>query len=555
MHLADIWESIAQALPNVTALIQGDRRLTWKDYEQHAAQFAGLLAAHDLGRDAKVGLLLYNCPEYLEAQFGAFKARAVPINVNYRYLGEELVHVLDNADAQALVYHASLADRVHQVIGRLPKLRLLVEVDDTDDADQHVGPIVPGALGYTAALADAVPHPVIERSEGDLYMLYTGGTTGLPKGVMYDIGDVTRAFLYSGSNIYRRKNRDQPVTDPTQAVAGAIATHERRQALPTFACPPLMHGAGMWIGAITPHLFGAPVVLATNRSFDGDAFVRTVTNHAVGVAVIVGDAFARPIVEALDRCASQRLQVDLSSLEILASSGAMLSDHLKSRLLQHMPRVTLADLLGSSEGAMGAKYVRKGQNPTTARFNPSPGVKVLRDDGTDVMPGSGEIGTVAVTGIMIPRGYYKDPERSQRTFRMIDGARHSFPGDMATVEPDGSVRLLGRGNHCINTGGEKVYPEEVEQALKTHPSVADSLVFGVDDETLGQRVVALIQLAPQAGEVSAEDIGRAVRQRLSGFKAPRKICRVDVVPRSPSGKADYGAARRLFVAAAGVEQS
>src|ERR1700730_2254502 len=547
MHLADIWESIAQALPNATAVIQGDRRLTWREYEQHAAQFAGLLSAYGLGRDAKVGLLLYNCPEYLEVQFGAFKARAVPTNVNYRYLGDELVHVLDNADAQALVYHASLADRVQQVIGRLPELRLLVEVDDTDTARQRVGTIVPGALDYTAALADATAHPVIERSEGDLYMLYTGGTTGLPKGVMYDIGDVTRAFLYSGSNIYRRKNRDQPVTDPTQAVAGAIATHERRQALPTFACPPLMHGAGMWIGAITPHLFGAPVVLATNRSFDGDAFVRTVTNHAVGVAVIVGDAFARPIVEALDRCASQRLQVDLSSLEILASSGAMLSAHLKSRLLQHMPRATLADLLGSSEGAMGAKYVRKGQNPTTARFNPSPGVKVLRDDGTEVMPGSGEIGTVAVTGVMVPRGYYKDPERSQRTFRVIDGARHSFPGDMATVESDGSVRLLGRGNNCINTGGEKVYPEEVEQALKAHPGVADSLVSGVDDQTLGQRVVALVQLAPHAGEVPDKDIIALVRQRLSGHKAPRRICRVDTVPRSPSGKADYGAARHLFL--------
>ncbi|BBZ43377.1 AMP-binding protein [Mycobacterium parmense] len=550
MHLADIWESMAQALPNATAVIHGDRRLSWKEYEQHAAQFAGLLSAYGLGRDAKVGLLLYNCPEYLEAQFGAFKARAVPINVNYRYLGDELAHVLDNADAQALVYHASLADRVQQVLGRLPKLRLLLEVDD--NAHQRVAPVVQGALGYTVALADAAAQPVIDRGEDDLYMLYTGGTTGLPKGVMYDIGDVTRAFLYSGSNIYRRRTHGEPVTDPAQAVAGAVATHEQRQALATFACPPLMHGAGMWIGAITPHLFGAPVVLATNRSFDGDAFVRTVTRHAVAVAVIVGDAFARPIVEALDRGASRGLQADLSSLEILASSGAMLSDHLKSRLLQHMPRVTLADLLGSSEGAMGAKYVRRGQNPTTARFNPSPGVKVLRDDGTEVMPGSGEIGTVALTGIMVPRGYYKDPERSQRTFRVIDGARYSFPGDMATVEPDGSVRLLGRGNHCINTGGEKVYPEEVEQALKTHPGVADSLVFGVDDETLGQRVVALVQLAPHAGEVSDEDIVAAVRQRLSGFKAPRKICRVDVVPRSPSGKADYGAARRLFVAAAGV---
>ena len=299
----------------------------------------------------------------------------MPINVNYRYLGDELVHVLDNADAEALVYHASLADRVQQVIGRLPSLRLLVEVDDTDTAHTRVGAIVPGALEYTAALAGATPHTVIDRGEDDLYMLYTGGTTGLPKGVMYDIGDVTRAFLYSGSNIYRRNIHGEPVTDPTQAVAGAVATHARHQALPTFACPPLMHGAGMWIGAITPHLFGAPVVLATNRSFDGDAFLGTVTNHSVAVAVIVGDAFARPIVDALDRRAPQGLRVDLSSLEILASSGAMLSDHIKSRLLQHMPRVTLADLLGSSEGAHGRQIRAQRPESDHRPVQPQPGGK------------------------------------------------------------------------------------------------------------------------------------------------------------------------------------
>jgi acyl-CoA synthetase (AMP-forming)/AMP-acid ligase II len=551
MHLADIWESISLAVPDAPAVLHGTRRVTWKEYEDRAARFAGVLATHGVGRDAKVGLLLYNCPEFLEAQFGALKARAVPINVNYRYLGDELVHLLDNADAQVLVYHASLADRVGQVIERLPRLRLLVEVDDTQAADAAT-PTVPGALNYAAALAEATPQPVIERSEDDLYMLYTGGTTGLPKGVMYDVGDVAAAFLHGGSATYRRTYHREPLTDPRQARAEAVAMHAQGRAATTFACPPLMHGAGMWIGAITPHLFGAPVVLAANRSFDGEAFVQIAAEHRVVVAVIVGDAFGRPIADALDRHASAGRHVDLSNLALIASSGAMLSDAVKIRLLEHLPGAMLADLLGSSEGAMGGKTLRRGQPPATSRFNPNKGVKVLRDDGTEVVPGSGEIGIVAVTGAMVPRGYYKDAARSARTFRTINGVRHSFPGDMATVEPDGSVRLLGRGNACINTGGEKVYPEEIEQALATHPDVTESLVFGVDDERLGQRVVAIVALADHADAVANEDIIAVVRQRLSAYKAPREICRVDAVPRSPSGKPDYGAARHLFRTARGA---
>ena len=554
MHFADVWESIALAVPDAPAVIQGGRCITWKSYEQQAARFAGLLSAHGVNRDAKVGLLMYNCPEYLETQFGALKARAVPINVNYRYLGDELLHVLDNADVEALVYHASLADRVGQVIGHLPKLRLLVEVDDTEAADRE-SPSVPGALNYSAALIDIAPQPAIERCEDDLYMQYTGGTTGLPKGVMYDIGDMTRAFLYSGSTIYRSKYHREPITDPQQAVADAVAMHAQHRAPITFACPPLMHGAGMWIGAITPHLFGAPVVLASSRSWDGEAFVRTVSDQSVVVAVIVGDAFARPIVDALDRGTAVGQHVDLSSLAIIASSGAVLSDHVKTRLLDHIPGATVLDLLGSSEGAMGSKAVRRGQNPTTARFSLNRGVKVLRDDGTEVPAGSGEIGTVAVAGMMVPRGYYKDGERSERTFRLINGVRHSFPGDMATVESDGSIRLLGRGNNCVNSGGEKIYPEEVEQALNAHPSVADSLVLGIDDERLGQRVVAVVQLLPGADALLDDDIIAAVRRRLSAYKAPREIRRIDTVPRSPSGKANYSAARRLFLAEATVRDN
>jgi 3-oxocholest-4-en-26-oate---CoA ligase len=542
MHLADIWESTARALPDAVAVIQGPRTVSWKDYETRAARFAGLLAAHGVGPTAKVGLFLYNSPEYLEAQFGSFKARAIPFNVNYRYLGDELIYLLDNADAEVLVYHASLAERVQEVVGRLPHLRLLVEVDDRD-ADASVGPLVTGAIGYENALAAAERAQSQERSADDHYMLYTGGTTGLPKGVLYEIGDLAKSFMASASGFYGL----DPVTDARGALAAAVAMREQGRAPITFACPPLMHGAGMWMGAITPHLFGGTVVLATTPAFDGEDFVRTVDKHRTSVAIIVGDAYARPILDTLDRLRADGVHVDLSSLAILASSGAMLSDGSKRRLLDHMPHVMVADLLGSSEGSMGVRVLGNGQDPTTARFDLNPGVRVLRDNDTDVKAGSGEIGTVAVTGPMVPLGYYKDPERSARTFREIGGIRYSFPGDMATVDIDGSIHLLGRGNGCINSGGEKVFPEEVEEVLKTHPAVADCLVFGIDDERFGQRVVAVAQVLEKACAPEGDELIAHAKSRLSGYKAPKQVWFVDAVPRTPTGKADYGTARQLIV--------
>ncbi|BBZ77301.1 fatty-acyl-CoA synthase [Mycolicibacterium anyangense] len=545
MHFADIWESIAAAVPESPAVIQGSRVLTWREYEQRAARFAGLLSAHGIGLNSKVGLLLHNCPEYLEAQFGAFKTRAVPINVNYRYQADELAQLLDNADAEALVYHSSLAARVKPALDRLPKLRLLVEVEANATGAGNGHTSLPGALDYESALSNATAQPIIERSEDDLYMLYTGGTTGLPKGVMYDIGDMARSFLRGGTGTYHH----EPVTDPSQAALCALTIHGEQRPTRTFACPPLMHGAGMWMGAITPHLFGATVVLNDSHGFDGESFIQVVEDHQVAIAVIVGDAFGRPIVDALDRHAERADQPDLSSLSMILSSGAMLSDDVKDRLLHHLPEVAVADVLGSTEGSMGGAVLRKGQSSASARFRLRRGVRVLRDDGSEIPPGSNEIGTVAIASTMVPRGYYKDPERSARTFPVIDGVRHSVPGDMATVEADGSIHLIGRGNNCINTGGEKVYPEEVEQAIKAHPGVADSLVFGVADERFGQRVVAVVELTEHASQTTDDAIVAVVRERLSGYKVPRQICRVPHVPRTPSGKADYNAARQLFATA------
>jgi fatty-acyl-CoA synthase len=538
MHFADIWEAMAAARPGRPAIVQGAQRLTWGDYEERAARLAAVLMEHNIVHGAKVGLYLYNAPEYLEAQFAAFKVRASPINVNYRYLDDELAYLLANAEVEAIVVHASLADRLNRVVDRLPQLRLVLEVDDLGGGRV----VTKGGVAYASAVIAAAPAPPQPRSADDVYMLYTGGTTGLPKGVMYRMGDVVGSFLATTSLLYGIA----PVTEADQAVGAALGLDEAGRQRPTLAAPPLMHGAGMWVGAMAPHLLGAPVVLTESRGLDADEMLDVLAGEGVRVAVIVGDAFARPLMDAFER---RRVadRPDLGALEIIASSGAMLSAESKARLLEAVPGLMILDLLGSSEGSMGTTVAMTGLPPTTAKFRLNPGVRVLRDDDTDVAVGTGEVGTVALTSAMVPLGYYKDADKSALTFRQLDGVRYSLPGDMATVEEDGTITLLGRRSACVNTGGEKVYPEEVEEAVKTHPAVQDCLVFGVDDERLGQRVVAVASVAPPAEarpEVAA--IVAHVKKRLAGYKVPREIVLVDTVPRAPNGKADYKSARSLF---------
>ncbi len=536
MHFADIWEAVADAVPGRDAVVQGSRRVSWKDYENRAARLAGAFGEAGLGKDSKVGLFLYNGPEYLEAQFAAFKMRACPVNVNYRYLEDELLYLLDNAECEAIVFHTSLGERIEHIRERLPKLRLLIEVDDG-------GRSVEGALAYEDVIAKHDPAPPIERSSSDVYMLYTGGTTGMPKGVMYEIGPFCGFFFGITPGTYGIENLSAP-----EDIAAALPRAAEAGKLPVaMPCCPLMHGTGMWLGAIAPHIVGGTVVLLESRKLDAHEILATIVREKVACAVIVGDAFARPMLVAASEKAASGTPYDLSDWSLIISSGAMFSSELKDALLEHAPELLVLDTLGSSEGGMGRAVTTKDTKAGTAKFKLNPGTRVIDENDRDVEPGSGDIGLVALTGPMVPLGYYKDAEKSARTFREIDGSRYSIPGDMATVEADGAITLLGRGSHCINTAGEKVFPEEVEEAVKTHASVADCLVFGVPDERFGQRVVGVASLAAGA-QAGGDELVAHVRTKLSAYKAPRQLVIVETVPRAPNGKADYTAAREMAAA-------
>ncbi|MEI6498170.1 MAG: acyl-CoA synthetase [Actinomycetota bacterium] len=533
MHFATVWESIADVIGDETALVHGESRRTWTEFDQRSARMAAAYVAAGLGHDSKVGLYLYNGNEYVEAHNGAFKMRGVPVNVNYRYLDEELWYLLDNADAEALVFHSSLGDRVARVVDRLPKLKLLVEVDDGNPGQ------VPGALAYEDVLAGHDPMPRITRAEDDIYMLYTGGTTGMPKGVMYAMGGMTSGFVISGYPLIG-------ITPPTDAaeipalVKAAVAADNRIRSVP---CAPLMHGTGMWIGAFIPQLAGGLVATMQNRSFDADELLRLVETEAITHLTIVGDAFAKPIIRALDAATAAGRPYDTSSVKMMNSSGVMWTAEVKEQLLDRIPQLIILDAMGSTEGSMGVSISMKGVPPSTAKFSQNPTTKVFTDDDREVQPGSQEIGMVAAGG-NVPLGYFKDPDKSARTFRVIDGVRYSFPGDLAMVAADGSLILLGRGSQVINSGGEKIYPEEVEEAVKRVPGVLDCLVVGIDDEKFGQAVTAVTSLN-EGATVSEGEIIANVKTQLAGYKAPKRVVFVSQVPRAPNGKADYKAAKQL----------
>jgi acyl-CoA synthetase (AMP-forming)/AMP-acid ligase II len=532
MHFASVWESIADAIGDQTALVNGSVRRSWSEYDDRAARMAAAYSAAGLRPDSKIGLYLYNGNEYLEAQFGGFKMRGVPVNVNYRYLDEELWYLLDNSDAEALVFHSSLGERVARVIDRLPKLKLLVEVDD-GGAGQ-----VPGAVAYESLIAAHDPMARITRDEGDIYMLYTGGTTGMPKGVMYAMGGMTGGFVTSGFPLLGLAAPSN-ASEIAGLVKGAAEANNRLISIP---CAPLMHGTGVWLGAFIPHLAGGVVVTLENRSLDADEVLRTVEAEGVTNLTIVGDAFAKPIIRALDAASGAGRAYDTSSLKMIISSGVMWTAEVKEQLLDRIEQVVLLDAIGSTEGSMGMAITMKGLPPATAKFSQMPTTKVFTDDDRQVQPGSGEIGMVAAGG-NVPLGYFKDPEKSARTFRVINGERYSFPGDLAMVADDGSLILLGRGSQVINTGGEKVYPEEVEEAVKRVAGVHDCLVVGVDDEKFGQAVTAVVSLN-EGATVSEGEIIADVKQQLAGFKAPKRIVFVADVPRAPNGKADYKTAKQ-----------
>ena len=537
MHFATVWESIADAIPDRPAITHADTTRTWSEFDDRSARIAQAFTDAGLGPDSKIALYMYNGNEYMESHYAAFKMRGVAVNVNYRYLDEELWYLLDNSDAEAIVFHRSLADRVARIADRLPKLQLLVVVDDGpgDDVDR--------AVSFDSLIGSCAPMERIERHEDDIYMLYTGGTTGMPKGVMYAIGGLTEGFITSGFPIVGLEPPDD-ATQVAQMVKGAVESGGQIVSIP---CAPLMHGTGCWIGWFIPMCAGAEIVTLTSRSLDPHEVLRTIEDHRATSVTIVGDSFAKPLVRAIDEGKDDGSSYDLSSITMFLSSGVMWTTEVKQDMLERIGQAVLIDAMGSSEGSMGTQITMKGMPTETAQFTQAPTTKVFTDDDREVIPGSDEIGMVAAGG-NVPIGYYKDEEKSARTFRVIDGVRYSFPGDLAMVAADGTLILLGRGSQVINTGGEKVFPEEVEEAVKRVDGVVDCLVVGVDHEKFGQAVTAIAALQ-EGAVVDEETVIASVKRELAGYKAPKAVVFVTAVPRAPNGKADYRAARELADAA------
>jgi acyl-CoA synthetase (AMP-forming)/AMP-acid ligase II len=527
INFASIWEGIAEALPDADALAHGGEIRSYSLFENRAARLAAALAEHHVGPDDKVACYLYNGPEYLETEFATFKARAIPCNVNYRYVADELEYLLENADAAALFFDHSLTGPVAEIRERCRRVRLLVQVGGED--------LLPGAIGYEDLIASHDPIPPIERSGDDMWFLYTGGTTGNPKAVMWRHRDL----LDTMAPHYGVLDRGVPATVP-EAVAAALELHARGRVTRMLAAAPLMHGTA-GVSAIQFLTQGGMVETLTGRHFDPDELWAAVARHRLTMLVIVGDAFAKPMLESLRRAEAEGRPHDLSSLYQILSSGVMWSAESKEEFLRYRD-MTLLDMLGSSEGlGMGRKVARRDLTPTTARFQLGPNTAVITEDGRMVRPGSGERGQLALGGA-IPLGYYKDAEKTAATFREIDGERWSIPGDWATVESDGSIVLLGRGSVCINSGGEKIFPEEVEEALKSHPAVHDSNVVGLSDERWGESVTALVSLEDGCS-ASDEELTAHVRLHLAAYKCPKTILRVAEIRRGANGKPDYRWAR------------
>jgi 3-oxocholest-4-en-26-oate---CoA ligase len=525
-NIADLIEHAVDAVPDRTAIVVGDRRVTYRELEERANRLAHHLAGQGVGAGDHVAVYSYNSPEFVETMFAAFKLRAVPINVNYRYVEEELAYLFDNADITAAVLQRQFCPRVAAIAGRCPLLRHLIVIEDGSDAACELD-----AAGYEEALAAASPHRDFgERSDDDLYILYTGGTTGFPKGVVWRHEDVFRT-LGGGIDFMTR----EPVPDDRTLAERARAAPAPGVSLPVA---PLMHGAGQW-GTFNALFQGNTVVYVPR--FDPDEVWRAVERNQVNTVAITGDAMARPMIEAM-----QQRSYDTSSVLAISSTAAVFSPSVKEQFLELLPNIVLTDAVGSTEsGFNGMRMVDQGAAAASGVVNVAmgPDTIVLDDDNRPVEPGSGVVGRMARGG-NVPLGYYKDPERTAATFIEVDGKRYSVPGDHARVEDDGTMTLLGRGSQCINTGGEKVYPEEVEAALKAHPLVFDALVVGVPDERWGHRVAAVVQPRPGA-TVTLEELDAHCRGRIAGYKVPRELHLVEQIHRQPSGKPDYPWARSV----------
>jgi acyl-CoA synthetase (AMP-forming)/AMP-acid ligase II len=523
-NFGDMIEAVEAAVPaDRVALAHGEQVIDWGTLAARSNALARGLIAAGLQPGERVGFYAYNSADYLVALMACWKARGTHVNINYRYVAEELAYILDDSDATVLVYDARLHDCVAEVVDRAPLVRSWVEIGGEGERYGFVTPFEALAGGDPTRLG-------LARDPQDRFFIYTGGTTGMPKGVEWTHADLNAIGLAIAAS------QGLPVpTTVGEAAAFAAANPDYPR---TVCAPPLMHGTGLLSG-YGALLAGGMVATLPSRSFRAEEALDAIDRWRANRVIVVGDAFARPLVEALD---AEPGRWDVSSVRLIVSSGVMWSQGVKAALLRHMPEAVCQDNFSSSEAiGMGASLTTRDGIVETAKFMVGARCRVLDDEDRDVVPGSGATGKV-VLGPPGPVGYHKDPEKTARTFRMIDGVRYTVSGDFAQVNADGTLVLLGRGSACINSAGEKIFPEEVEEALKLCPHVEDALVFGVPDEKWGQAVAAVVRTGPGYDESAVRE---ALRHRLAGYKLPKLLVPTAETLRAPNAKADYAAAKRI----------
>lgn len=524
-NYADIWETIAFSQPDNLALLHGDREVSWGDFDRRATGLAGYLRDAGCIAGDKVGFYLTNVPEYLEMFYACSKASLVHVNTNFRYGKNELVYLWDNADAVAIVFHGTYTETIEELRSDVPDVTTWLWVDDGN------GECPDWAVRYEDAVDHVASQPLptaADRSGDDLILLYTGGTTGMPKGVMWRQEDLILA-TDAANRLQLPPKPDLDADGRSPAVAARIAARPGPRSIP--ACP-LMHGTGLF-NSLTTLSLGGSVATLTGVRLSIPELLDTIEHRNVKSIFIVGDAFAKPILDALN---AEPDRWDLSCLRVMLSSGVMWGNESKQGLLAHYPKLILVDTYGSSEAmGVGSSVSSASDTAKTASFTLSDKAVVIDDNGNFVEPGSGVRGRIGVRGHN-PIGYYKDDAKTAQTFPMVNGVRYSIPGDYATVEADGSITLLGRGSVCINTAGEKVFPEEVEEALKRVPNISDAIAVGIPDERFGQSVTAVVE-APADTDIDAAIAH--VKSELAGYKAPKRIFVVDSLERAANGKVNY----------------
>lgn len=525
-----VWEAVSRALPEAIAISEPGREFTYAEFEERSARLASAFVLAGVGSGDKVGCYLYNGAAYLETVFAALKIGAVPINVNYRYTQEELSSLLVDADAAVVVFSGELAANVVHASMNVATLRLAVRAGP--ELPQSPGPNVPE---YEQLLATNPPLPAQPRPGSDEIFMYTGGTTGKPKGVIWRQADLLHSLAVP---VFRPLGVDTLPATLHDAVEIAVAANREGRATTVMPVVPLMHATGLF-NSMGAFLTGGRVVTARQGGLDPQYVWQTVADQHVGTIIVAGNAVCRPLVEELTAAEKAGKPHDLSSLHTVLSSGTALSDRWK-RALHERAHVTVIDAIASSEGGPFAFAVTTSTEDLPARFFPVPATRVIRSDGTDVEPGSGETGMLAYSGPM-PLGYYNDTTKTATTFRTIDGIRYAVPGDVVEIESDGAIRFLGRGSGVINTGGEKVHPQEVEDALLSHARVHDAVVVGMPDDTWGERVAAVV--ATNDESLTEKDLQDWVRRSLAGYKVPRSIVLLPSLPRTPTGKLEVKWAR------------